>query len=820
MSVASSNRLLFAAGIFCALLGIVVIVWCAHILPLLKIVPGAIQMPYTTAIGFVLCGFACLSVSYQGSILARLTSGVAAILGGSTLAEQLLPSRFSLSRIFYHASATGAGHIGPVNPAIHIVDAARTYQAVPHTSAICLLLSGFALFIFAGNRPGYRQPFTSAILGAIVSALALASLMEYLLGVTMATVGGRLFEMPLLAAAGFLVLGAGILHASWRVWSRRVYGPRVEGTFLPQILLRPWAPVTMTCIAATLSFMIWHALVAKQNDDLRSAVILESTKTGDALQAQIAARVTALERFSQQWNIYGTLTADQWNQECVLLVRDLPGWQELTMVDSSGHIVWSYPSSASHRLFGYDVFDDPKQRSTYLKAQKTGNVFVTPQVPLVMGGQGFVIVAPVVQRGKPCGFISGVFRSATALNKMMGTDVIRGFAVVVDEGAPTKMLWNRTLPLDVGAHSKESADPFASPRLNAWEQTAQIKVYGLHWRVRVRPTESFFAQEQSSLPAVALVLGLLLAGMVGATVHFAQAARTHAEHMGSANERLEREVSDRQIHLQQIEFERQRALQGWNEAKRQSTLLANQAQELKRSNESLTEFASIASHDLKEPLRKIQTFGDMLRRRSGDQFDGEAGSYLDRMTGAAQRMQTLIDGLLAYSRTSTHPPEMVAVDLNEVVSEVMSDLEMRVTESDAWVIRAPLPIVEADPIQMRQLFQNLLGNALKFRQPDVPARIRLTSAVHGGVARITLTDNGIGFEPRFAERIFRIFERLESTTRFEGTGIGLAICRTIVDRHHGTICASATPNEGATFTIELPGVIETPVANVAEVTHA
>ena len=146
-------------------------------------------------------------------------------------------------------------------------------------------------------------------------------------------------------------------------------------------------------------------------------------------------------------------------------------------------------------------------------------------------------------------------------------------------------------------------------------------------------TESFFEQEQSSLPAVALVLGFLLAGMVGATVHFAQAARTHAEHMGSANERLEREISDRQIYLQQIEFERQRALQGWNEAKRQSALLANQAQELKRSNESLGEFASIASHDLKEPLRKIQTFGDMLRRRSGAQLDSDASGYLDRVTG-------------------------------------------------------------------------------------------------------------------------------------------------------------------------------------------
>ena len=237
------------------------------------------------------------------------------------------------------------------------------------------------------------------------------------------------------------------------------------------------------------------------------------------------------------------------------------------------------------------------------------------------------------------------------------------------------------------------------------------------------------------------------------------------------------------------------------------TRLRATADELRRSNAALEEFAYIASHDLKEPLRKIQTFGDLLRRKIGDTLPTDARGYLDRMSASAVRMQGLIDGLLAYSRASRKVEAPGAVALREVVRGVLGDLEARLGETGGRVEVGELPSVLADPLPMRQLFQNLIGNALKFNRPGTPSLVRVWSETDPscpGWGCIHVEDNGIGFEPDQAERIFGLFERLEGRSQYEGTGVGLAICRKIVERHGGTLTATATPGVGATFTFCLP----------------
>src|SRR5690606_19073497 len=201
-----------------------------------------------------------------------------------------------------------------------------------------------------------------------------------------------------------------------------------------------------------------------------------------------------------------------------------------------------------------------------------------------------------------------------------------------------------------------------------------------------------------------------------------------------------------------------------------------------------------------EPLRKVQAFGDRLRLHLADRLDADGADYLQRMRSAAARMQTLINDLLAYSRVSrnAHRPRKVA--LSQVLAEVLSDLESRVESSGAEVRAAPLPEIEADPTQMRQLLQNLLGNALKFshpqRRPQVSIDAELLPPPHpGGPARVRLrvSDNGIGFDNRYQERIFAPFQRLHGRSEYEGSGIGLAIVRKIVERHGGQIRADGRP---------------------------
>jgi PAS domain S-box-containing protein len=233
--------------------------------------------------------------------------------------------------------------------------------------------------------------------------------------------------------------------------------------------------------------------------------------------------------------------------------------------------------------------------------------------------------------------------------------------------------------------------------------------------------------------------------------------------------------------------------------------LAAQRRELQRSNDALHEFASVASHDLQEPLRKIISFGERLDTTLGPALEGNPRQYLERMLGAAARMRVLINDLLAYSLVTTRVQPFEPADLSGIARDVVTDLETTIAEADGRVEIGELPVIEADPVQMRQLLQNLFGNAIKYRRKDQPPVVRVTSSrIDDDNCAIVVADNGIGFNDVHAEKIFRMFERLHGRGVYEGSGIGLAMCRKIVERHSGTISATSTNGQGATFTITLP----------------
>jgi signal transduction histidine kinase len=232
--------------------------------------------------------------------------------------------------------------------------------------------------------------------------------------------------------------------------------------------------------------------------------------------------------------------------------------------------------------------------------------------------------------------------------------------------------------------------------------------------------------------------------------------------------------------------------------------LEQRAQELVRSNAELEQFASIASHDLQEPLRKIRTFTDQLKVTESERLSEKGIDYLRRANSAAERMQTLIQDLLKFSRVATHGRPFVPVDLAQVTDEVLEDLEAQIQRSGATVDVGPLPTLSADPLQMRQLMQNLISNALKFHREGVPPEVSVAATVKDERVELTVSDNGIGFDPQYSGRIFRVFERLHGRTEYPGTGIGLALCRKIAERHGGTAFADSTPGAGATFTVILP----------------
>lgn len=266
---------------------------------------------------------------------------------------------------------------------------------------------------------------------------------------------------------------------------------------------------------------------------------------------------------------------------------------------------------------------------------------------------------------------------------------------------------------------------------------------------------------------------------------------------------------DQEVVIHFTDFTHLRQLQGQ---------LEHKIEALNRSNNSLQQFAYIASHDLQEPLRKVQQFSDLLITRYADQL-GEGIDHVARMQVAAARMSTLIRDLLRFSRLSTQPHEMVPVSLTDVVETALNDLDLVISETGARVLIAPLPTVQGDASQLGQLFQNLLSNALKFRRPgtapvigvsvqrvaatDLPASVKPTGAA-ASYYRIDVSDNGIGFDQKYRERIFQVFQRLHGKSDYAGTGVGLAICEKVAANHGGTITAASQPGQGATFSIYLP----------------
>jgi PAS domain S-box-containing protein len=240
------------------------------------------------------------------------------------------------------------------------------------------------------------------------------------------------------------------------------------------------------------------------------------------------------------------------------------------------------------------------------------------------------------------------------------------------------------------------------------------------------------------------------------------------------------------------------------ERKAREAELRLQTERLARSNAELEQFAHIASHDLQEPLRMVGSYVRLLEKRYRGQLDEQADKYIHFAADGAQRMQALITDLLAFARVGADASTPAVVDADEICRRVLDDLGATLMESAARVTAEHLPPVRVDPVQLRQVFLNLIGNAVKFHRAEAPPRVHVSALVEAGHAHFTVADNGIGIDPQNFQRIFELFQRLHTRTEYPGTGLGLAIVKKIVERHRGRIWVDSTPGEGTTFHFTLP----------------
>lgn len=241
-----------------------------------------------------------------------------------------------------------------------------------------------------------------------------------------------------------------------------------------------------------------------------------------------------------------------------------------------------------------------------------------------------------------------------------------------------------------------------------------------------------------------------------------------------------------------------------HELNEKNAKIAAQKEELERSNGELEHFAYIASHDLQEPLRTVQSYVQLIQRRYADKLDADGREFMGYVVEGATRMRALIDDLLTYARVSSRARPLERTELTPLCDEVLRALAARIAEQHAVIEAAPLPEVMADRRQLGQLLQNLIANALKFHKPDAPPRVRIGAVREGAFWRVSIADDGIGIAPEYREKIFVIFQRLHSRDEYEGTGLGLAVCKKIVDRHGGKIWVESELGRGATFHFTIP----------------
>lgn len=425
------------------------------------------------------------------------------------------------------------------------------------------------------------------------------------------------------------------------------------------------------------------------------------------------------------------------------------------------------PYAGNESVLGFDVASDPQRREALERARVSGEPVVTGRLRLVQEAEaqaGFLLVLPLyandtlpdtpAARGQQLrGYAVGAFRVKDMVDAVLKRVDGRGLNLRIEDdtaGVGERELYGTSVkgPYD-------EADEGLS-----WRTT--LSFAQRQWTLYFTPTPDYLASQRSWAAWLVLAAGLLFTALLGAFLLI---------------------LTGRARRIEQV--------------------VAERTEELKRSNRELEQFAYVASHDLQEPLRMVSSYVQLLAKRYRDKLDSDANEFIEFAVDGATRMQRLIQDLLAYSRVGTRGQTLVDCDLETALTWACTNLQAAIEESQAQITHDPLPWVVGDAAQLGQLMQNLIANALKFRGREAPC-IHVSARRHGALWQVGVQDNGIGIDPAYFEQIFVIFQRLHTREQYAGTGIGLAICKKIVERHGGRIWVESAPGQGTTFYFTLP----------------
>lgn len=584
-----------------------------------------------------------------------------------------------------------------------------------------------------------------------------------------------------------------------------------------------YVPVLLTLVVGvSFSFFLWEKAIDNQKQHFRDEFEHISNNYSLLITSSIRSRFQALESIRSFYYGSKTVDPDEFASFVALYFNDrddFHGVLWVPLVPGAQRMQFEQTTIA-----GCDLASDPVLLSAMNKSRQTGQIAASERVQLPGGTEtqyGVYIFVPVYKKdgvpqadtNSPClqGFIAAILNVDGLVQSALDIANIEPiFIHVYDDEAPAgkKVLYSHcSLP---NGQCDMSRRRFLSGERGDMQHRTHYLVGQRNWTISFEPCKDFFSPYRTSQSLLILVAGLLVTVLtalcflmgIGRTLRIERLVAERTQQLREVNNSLEAEIAEgKRIHA-----EKENLLSLLSAANDE---LIESNEKLSRSNQELEDFAYVASHDLQEPLRKVTAFGDRLKAKYSDMLDETGRDYVDRMQNAARRMSILINDLLTYSRVSSKARPFAEVDLEETVREVLEDLEVHIEELNATVQVGPLPCVQADASQMRQLMQNLITNALKFHKPNTPPTVKIYSrpvdedpteaTASGSAVEVVVEDNGIGFDEKHADQIFRMFQRLHGRSEYEGTGVGLAVCRKIAERHGAAIRARSSAGAGARF---------------------
>jgi signal transduction histidine kinase len=625
-----------------------------------------------------------------------------------------------------------------------VVQTSNPGRMAPNT-ALCFLLSGAALLLFGSELPARPRTSIGSILGASVAALGLTAILGYSSGLELAYGWATFIPMAVNTAAGFIVLGAALLTLGWRPLDSEMRSGL------------SWYFVPVAIGLFTLVVALWQALEGRESQQVQIALKTRVARMKADFERTMKDQVEDLERMRHRWEVAGGTPRAAWEADAEQHIAMFADIQAIAWVDESSRVRWRVPSAGNEAEEGLDLGSEARRRQMLLAARDRREITVIGTMDLARGGKGFLVYAPLLVGQRPDGFIIELFMVGPLLQPVQEALTGEGFTLAVYDGED-----------EILGHAKTDG-----ARINRFVAEETLELNGIQWHAHLSPSASLLNTMHSPLPKVALGGGMFLILLVLLATHLAHGSRRRANAL-------------------RIEITQRKAAED---------AISRYSRDLERSNRELDQFAYLASHDLKAPLRAIDQLATWIEGDLRDQLSPETADYLRTMRSRIDRMEKLLNDLLAYSRLGRTHNEFCDVDTGALIAEVFELLGS--PESFQLRLGEDLPRFVTLRVPLEQVFRNLLNNAIKHHDRQA-GEIRVSCRPSEIGYEFIVADDGPGIPQEHEERVFGLFQTLRSRDEVEGSGMGLAIVKKIVETYGGNIKLRRNEPRGAAFYFTWP----------------